>query len=285
MRACALSMVMTTAFAAACAHHASIKHTDTNAWRSNAGGMLSGADEERWLALLEHEPGLCGDGATLSVCGMYAKSANGCHLRCKGAGHYAMRLVSDGATDSEVHQSLQRRYRVKQEKFMNGCAPTKSAATAKIEVVIFSDFQCPQCRTAAGMLDQISARYQSALRVVYKYAAISGHTRALPAAYAAEAAHLQGRFWAFHDVLFRNQELLEDQDLIRYAQEAELDVERFNQDRVSDRVAARVNKDISLMEALEVVGTPTLYINGVKFRDPMRSLQEYIREEIGFEKP
>ena len=89
------------------------------------------------------------------------------------------------------------------------------------------------------------------------------HPHAAAAAAAAESAAMQGRFWDMHDHLFHHQHALEDADLLRYAGELGLDVDRFDADRGSEAVLERVIRDFrSGMETREVRGTPTLFIDG-----------------------
>jgi protein-disulfide isomerase len=88
------------------------------------------------------------------------------------------------------------------------------------------------------------------------------HPHAQLAAEAAEAAGAQGRFWEMHDLLFDHQEALRARDLIRYAEELELDVERFERELRSHEHAGRVARDVESAELSGVSGTPTFFING-----------------------
>src|SRR5262249_22610175 len=93
------------------------------------------------------------------------------------------------------------------------------------------------------------------------------HPHALAAAGAAEAAALQGRFWEMHALLFHRQKALEDTDLRAYAAEIGLDAGRFEIDRMSPEVSARIRRDVeSGIASGEVHGTPTLFIDGVVHR-------------------
>jgi protein-disulfide isomerase len=90
------------------------------------------------------------------------------------------------------------------------------------------------------------------------------HPRALAASRAAEAAALQARFWEMHEMLFHRQKAPEDGDLRRYASELGLDVGRFGNDRSSEVVLERIERDFrSGIESGQVRGTPTLFIDGV----------------------
>ena len=107
-----------------------------------------------------------------------------------------------------------------------------------------------------------------ALRFAFRHFPLTEiHPHALAAALAAEAAARQGRFWEMHDLLFRRQRALEDDDLRSYATELELDLARFDRDRAGDEALARIRHDIeSGIASGEVRGTPTLFIDGVVHR-------------------
>ena len=100
----------------------------------------------------------------------------------------------------------------------------------------------------------------------------SSHPRAYAAACAAEAAHLQGAFWAMHDALFADQGRLEDPHLWARAEQLGLDVERFDADRRSDAVLARVKASFRGGVRAGVVTTPTAFADGQMF--PGRTLLE-----------
>jgi protein-disulfide isomerase len=121
-------------------------------------------------------------------------------------------------------------------------------------VVEYADFECPFC----AVLEQSLAGRR--LRVVFRHFPVrSSHPRAWAAACAAEAAARQDRFWEMHDLLFADQARLEDPHLWRRAQELGLDVERFDSDRRSDEVRARVRRDFNSGVRAGVVTTPTLF--------------------------
>jgi protein-disulfide isomerase len=93
------------------------------------------------------------------------------------------------------------------------------------------------------------------------------HPHALAAAAAAEAAALQGRFWDMHELLFHRQKALEDGDLRGYAAQLGLDVAAFDRDWASVPVADRIRRDVDGgLASGQVVGTPTLFIDGVVHR-------------------
>jgi protein-disulfide isomerase len=131
-----------------------------------------------------------------------------------------------------------------------------AAAAAVIE---YADFECPYCAALSLKLATSSLR-----RVFRHFPVRSSHPRAWPAACAAEAAGLQGRFWEMHDLLFADQGRLDDPHLWERARALGLDLERFESDRRSEAVRARVERDFRSGVRAGVVSTPTLFASGRK---------------------
>ena len=106
------------------------------------------------------------------------------------------------------------------------------------------------------------------MRFAFRHFPLTGiHPHALAAAAAAEAAARQGRFWDMHELLFHRQKALEDADLLGYAARLGLDVAVFDRDRTSSAVDDRIRRDVDSGRASEqVLGTPTLFIDGVVHR-------------------
>ena len=101
------------------------------------------------------------------------------------------------------------------------------------------------------------------MRVAFRHFPVrASHPRALAAAHAAEAAALQGAFWAMHDALFDDQGRLEDPHLWARAERLGLDVERFEADRRSDAVAERVRAQFHAGVRAGVATTPTVFLDG-----------------------
>jgi protein-disulfide isomerase len=127
-------------------------------------------------------------------------------------------------------------------------------------VIVYSDFECPYCAAASLKLSR------SGLRIAFRHFPVrSSHPRAWPAACAAEAAALQGRFWEMHDLLFADQGRLEDPHLWDRARTLGLDLERFDADRRSPSVSARVREDFEAGVRGGIVTTPTLIAGGRRY--------------------
>lgn len=124
-------------------------------------------------------------------------------------------------------------------------------------VVVYADFECPYCALMAARLKALP------LRLAFRHFPVrSQHPRAWPAACAAEAAARQGAFWPMHDALYADQGRLEDPHLWARAERLGLDVERFDADRRSPEVGARVSADFTTGIRGGVATTPTLFADG-----------------------
>lgn len=141
---------------------------------------------------------------------------------------------------------------------------------AKITLVEYGDYACPTCRRVFPLVRELRQHFRSELRFVFRhFPLVEEHPRAIPAAEAVEAAGAQGQYWAMHDMLFRNQHALEDADLRRYARELGLDMAQFERDLHEHRFRAKVDADRQSGLASGVRGTPTFFINGARYDQPL----------------
>jgi protein-disulfide isomerase len=125
------------------------------------------------------------------------------------------------------------------------------------EVIVYGDFECPFCAAFEARLREL------AVRVVFRHFPVkSSHPRAWPAACASEAAALQGAFWPMHDALFGDQGRLEDPHLWARAESLGHDVERFDADRRSEAVVARVKASFRAGVRAGVATTPAVFLDG-----------------------
>lgn len=138
----------------------------------------------------------------------------------------------------------------------------KGLYDAPISIVEFSDFGCPACKAQHPIVESIIEDYPTLVSWGYRHFPLPQHKNAEKAAAAAQAAGEQGKFWEYADVLFANQGAFEEDELVSYAQEEGLDVEKFKEDIKNNAFADIVTQDISYGKQLGVNSTPTFFING-----------------------
>ena len=129
-----------------------------------------------------------------------------------------------------------------------------------IVVLEYGDYECPYCARADMLLAELPVT-----RVFRHFPVVSKHPRARVLAAAAEAAGLQGAFWEMHDLLFGDQGRLDDPHLWDRARRLGLDLDRFESDRRSEDVAARVDSDFRAGVRAGIVSTPTLFLDGAQY--------------------
>jgi Na+/H+ antiporter NhaA len=136
---------------------------------------------------------------------------------------------------------------------------------APVTLVEYADFECPYCGQAEPAVRELLADFGDDLRYVFRHLPLSDvHPNAELAAEAAEAAAAQGAFWPMHDLLFQHQDALRLPDLLRYADQLGLDVDRFRDDLKRHVHAGRVAEDVESADLSSVSGTPTFFVNGLR---------------------
>jgi protein-disulfide isomerase len=166
----------------------------------------------------------------------------------------------------------------------NGAA--KGPATAPIEVIEFSDFQCPYCQRANPTVTQVLKTYGDRIRFVYRHFPLGNHPNAKPAAEASQCAAEQGKFWEYHDALFANPSKLADADLKQRAAELGLDAGKFNACVDTHKYKTHVEADMKAGEEAGVNGTPAFFINGrmISGAQPFDAFKRVIDEELDIKK-
>jgi len=137
---------------------------------------------------------------------------------------------------------------------------------APVTLEEFGDFQCPPCGVLSGPLLEIEKDYGPKLRVIFRNFPFPNHEHALEAAYAAEAAGLQGRYWEMHDLLYKEQanwsKAPDAKQLFgSYAKILGLEMDRFETDIAGPTVKARIATDQERGKSLGVNATPSIFIN------------------------
>jgi len=166
-------------------------------------------------------------------------------------------------------------------------SPSIGPADAPVTLVVFLEYLCPFCRRLEPVLAQLRTAYGDRIRIVYRFRTV--HPGAEELAVAALAAHRQGKFRAFHERLFENQERLREQPQfpIRLARELGLDVERFRADLRGALIRKQVAADAAEADRLRVNGVPTTFINGRRLSGavPAENFGERIDRLLGIETP
>ncbi|MFN8202576.1 MAG: DsbA family protein [Solirubrobacteraceae bacterium] len=150
-------------------------------------------------------------------------------------------------------------------------------------VIVYADFTCPFCAVAHERLSQRRVR-----RVFRHLALKAKHPRAVLVAHAAEAAGRQGAFWPFHDALYADQGRLEDPHLWALVERLGLDLDRFEVDRRSEAVAARVQRDTREAVLAGAMTTPTFFRSGrpdmALYNDVVRQREEAAKKRPATER-
>jgi protein-disulfide isomerase len=165
-------------------------------------------------------------------------------------------------------------------------SPVRGPANAPVEIVEFSDFQCPFCQRADPTVTQVLNTYGDRIRLVYREYPLPNHPNAKPAAEAGMCANEQGKFWPYHDRLFANQQRLGTNDLKQHAVELGLDAARFNTCLDSHKYQSLVEADINAGNDAGVNGTPAFFINGrmISGAQPFEAFKKIIDDELALKK-
>lgn len=172
--------------------------------------------------------------------------------------------MKKGMADAEFKQAFGKRKTVAEDD-----APTMGDPAAPITIVEFSDFQCPYCAASVKIMKDLRLKYGGLLRFVFKHFPLENHHGARPAARASVAAHKQGKFWEYHDLLMARQgEWSQAGDMekifARYAAELGMDAERFKGDMNGAGAEEAIARNVKQAMELEVGATPTFFVNGVQ---------------------
>jgi protein-disulfide isomerase len=137
---------------------------------------------------------------------------------------------------------------------------------AKLTVVEYGDYQCPYCGQAYPIVEQLFNEFADSMRLVFRNLPLAEvHPHAEAAAEVAEAVALQGKFWEIHDTLFENQRDLSAGALLRYVNDVGADAERATSDIARGAPKQRVEADFEGAIRSGANGTPTFFVNGVRY--------------------
>lgn len=210
----------------------------------------------------------CGCARTVAAC-----LANKADCTCaKCSARMADFIISEyrsGATTEDVEAQLlegfSEGFNGREVKFDQADQPKKGPDGAPLSIVEFADFRCPHCAAAYSVLDDLLKKRPDVQLRYYYFPLNGGGERSIRAAEAGEAARAQGKFWEMAKLMFENQHALEDADLHTYAQQAGLDVAKFDKALKDGAHRAKVLENKKLGETVGVQSTPAVYINGRPF--------------------
>jgi protein-disulfide isomerase len=153
----------------------------------------------------------------------------------------------------------------------------------RVTIVEVSDYECPFCKRAQRSMRALKALYGPNLRFAFMHNPLTYHPRARRAAIAAQAANRQGKFWAYNDLLFgQSRGGLTEENLMRMAEQAKLDIKRFKADLADPALAAEVAAQQKLALSLGARGTPSFFINGrlIRGAQPLEVFKKEIDQAI-----
>lgn len=165
------------------------------------------------------------------------------------------------AQDHQVEMLLEQP-KVRSLKIDLATAQISGPREAKVQLVVFSDFECHFCRELSGVLKRVRADFPNDVMLAYRYFPVESHARAVPAAIAAECAAEQGAFWEYHDRLYAEGGDLSEARLVAIAAELKLEPGRFAECRNSGSAGEKV--EMSRADAIKsgLAGAPALFLNG-----------------------
>lgn len=143
---------------------------------------------------------------------------------------------------------------------------------APLTLVEYGDFECPYCGEAYLVVKTVQEALGERLRFIYRHFPLRDkHPHAEMAAEAAEAAGEQGAFWEMHDLLYDNQDALDEDSLIQYAEDLDLDVNRFIREIEAGQHRDHILADYRGGIRNGVQGTPTFFVNGQMYKGPLEA--------------
>lgn len=140
-------------------------------------------------------------------------------------------------------------------------SPILGPSSAPVKLVIFSDLQCPACKTVDQLVHQLIAEFPETIQVTFRHFPLSRHPLSLSAAKAATCAQKQDQFWSFTRLVFDHQDTLSNSSWVTYAEALNLNVTQFKSCLGNATTMAHIEADINQATALGITQTPSIFIN------------------------
>lgn len=223
---------------------------------------LSEAQKKTFFSIINSEPSACGKAHSMATSINEDKSCRDSLQIAKfiavslanGTGETQLKGVAGYLADN-----------LKPKEIDNTGRPVFGNANAPVTVTVFADFQCPHCAQEAPKVRKAVQGFNGKAKLVYRHFPLPNHDLARKAAIASEAALEQGKFWAYHDLVFAKQAELSEDKLVTYAKQIGLDMDKFNAHYKALKGETMVEKDKALGVKLEITGTPAVFVNGRLF--------------------
>lgn len=202
---------------------------------------------------------------------------------CVPAARFVKKSITRGFSSEQVELTYRARFAPDQVKKIDVAgSPATGAKSPVVTIVEWADFECPACMAAHPVLAGVLKSYPETVRLVFKHFPLSAHENAELAARSAVAADKQGKFWQMHDALFDHGAPLKRSTIDKLAKSVGLDMKKFEADVESEATADTVARDRKQGDALDLHGTPTLFIDGRRFvyTDFQPDLNEWIELEF-----
>lgn len=157
----------------------------------------------------------------------------------------------------------------------------RGAQKPQLTIVEYGDFQCPYCGDAEPIVEEIMDQFGQAIAFSFRNFPLRDvHEFAFDAAIAAEAASQQGKYWEMHDLLFVNQDNLDQHSLLNLAGQIGLDLHLFKNAVKDEQLAEKIEADFESGARSGVNGTPTFFVNGARFDGGAADLYALIKENV-----
>jgi protein-disulfide isomerase len=228
-------------------------------------GALSAEDRVKFVDIAKAEVCPCPDSAeSLHQC--LQDEATACSLAKQVAGMSAMG-IRQGLNETDILNRVAEFVEASRAKhdFELADTPHKGPEDAPVTIVEFADFQCPHCKTASAMMDELAGTYGDKISIYFKQFPLQSQSNSAVAASAALAAHEQGKFWAMHDLLFEHQRSLSPDKIKTFARRLGMNVSKFEKDLNSQAIATQVARDRKEGTQAGITGTPAIFIDGRRY--------------------
>ena len=243
---------------------------------------LSSADKKRAASLMKKINCYYGCSDPIATC---LTSAPQCKTARHLAGHI-IRMVKRGRSDKKIKRAIMLRAKSAHPFIKRTIRPNKRQCLgdpkkAKVVIVSYSDFQCPFCTIILPRVEAMVRGLKDTALCFKNFPTLAHGRGTVVSSIAAVAASFQGKFWLYHNLLYKNRKNQGREQLLKFAKKLRLDMARFNKDFSSRKAKRIVAKEKKEGLKYRVKGTPTLFFNGKMYygRKDRALIMDRIEEE------